>query len=212
MKLVTLASLASVASLAGVLAGCGSNPTSPADDGGSGGGGGSDLAVITDSSVAPVDQAGGGPTDLTVYNPPSDAGAFTCGNDNCNLQTQVCCVTLPNDTGVGGGGACATKGQCTNGLPVSCGGPENCGGKPCCLTLVSKTPKDISCVAAQTDCVPNLDLTASGKTRLCHVDADCTAGASGTMYPDCCSGMQGGVEQHFCFNKGFAGVFNFKCP
>jgi hypothetical protein len=201
--------LASLAIFAVLIVGCGSDPIATTD----GGGGGNDgPAVVADlSGSGSVDQAPGGPPDLTTYVPPTDGGKFTCGTESCNPATQVCCVKLPNDAGVGGGGSCVATGQCSSGLPVQCGGPEFCGGKPCCLTLANKMPKDITCSAAQTDCAPNIDLSGSGKTRLCHVDTDCTAGAANTAYPNCCKGTQGGVEQHFCFSKAFAMIAGFDC-
>ena len=206
MKLVTLASLALV------IAGCGSDPISTTPD--AGGGGTTDL-----SGNAVVDAAGGSqdlshmtaPPDLIGYSPPSDGGTLMCGTQSCTPATQVCCVKVA-DGGMGGSGSCVASGACTGGLPVQCAGTEYCGGNPCCLALSNKMPTGISCETAQTGCVPNIDLSGNGKTRLCHTSADCIAGApSNTNFKDCCTGSFGGVSQQFCFNSLLAGAIGATC-
>jgi hypothetical protein len=175
-------------------------------------GGEPDLSAAADLATS----GGGGDLKMSnggdmAYNPPLDAGPLSCGTGTCTTN-QVCCA-VRSDGGFSGASCTAANACGGNDLPIECRGPEYCGGKPCCLTLVNRMPQSILCTAAQTDCSPALDTTGSGKTRLCHTSADCTAGAPTTGFPDCCSGMQGGVQQQFCFNKGFTSfVPGITCP
>jgi hypothetical protein len=137
-----------------------------------------------------------------TYVPWVDGGPFMCGATTCGPGT-TCCVRM------GDGGTTATCETSCAGLTVECQGPQHCGGNPCCLTLSSQMPQSIACTNAQTACPPNLDVMGNGMTRLCNVDGDCTAGASSTSYPDCCTVN----NQRFCFNKQFVGfVPGATCP
>jgi hypothetical protein len=69
-------------------------------------------------------------------------------------------------------------------------------------------PKTIFCTQKPTDCPPQITQplpTPMGQTRLCHVNADCTRNAQGTMLDTCCTGMFMGQSAQFCFNQMYAG-------
>ena len=178
------------------LAGCGDS-TNQADDLGA------DLSVEMDLAMPPDLKP---PPDLACV--PGTDGSVSCGDDmSCGAGT-VCCVS-PS-----GGASC--EGCCASGsLGVQCTGPESCGGNSCCLYLLNSKPTSIVCTDTMQQCPPSFSVTglggANGQTRRCHVDADCTRGATDTQFPDCCTGTFGGHTEHFCFNKNvnFGGV---TCP
>jgi hypothetical protein len=185
MKLVAFGTFALL--LAGCSSSGGGTGTSPANPTTVPSGGAVDLGAGADFSSSKQPESGG----------------LACGSATC-APTQVCCVSVA-DGGVATGEACAAPGSCTGGYPIQCRGPEQCGGNPCCLNINTGAPTGISCTSAATECKPALDVfTRTGKTRLCHVDADCTAGAQGTILNACCTGKQGGLTQQFCFSKTLA--------
>src|SRR5439155_15912195 len=80
------------------------------------------------------------PTDL--------AGAFVCGDRVCMGGT-VCCVSA------GAGGAAMGTCQATcgdGGVPVSCRGPDNCSGNPCCVTIANNAPQMVACTDSPSAC------------------------------------------------------------
>ncbi|HZS38424.1 MAG TPA: hypothetical protein VFF06_16430 [Polyangia bacterium] len=148
--------------------------------------------------------------------PPSDlAGAFVCGSQGVCMGGTVCCVSA----GAGGQPSGVCQASCGDaGVPVSCRGPDNCGGDPCCVTIANNVPQSVACTSAPTAC-PTMytfsgSMISSGQTRLCHTNNDCTSGLSNTQYPDCCTAMMGGVTQQFCFSAGLASLSGGKvtCP
>jgi hypothetical protein len=133
-----------------------------------------DLRVASDMAMAPICAP-------TIDR--GDAGAsmqFMCGASACAVNEYCCAVgTTP--------GSC--KQCCAGGeLPVQCSQPVHCGGKPCCVTFMGTTPRDITCQQNQTDFVPDF---FGGRTRACVTNADCTAGAPSTSFNLCCDAPQG---------------------
>ena len=100
----------------------------------------------------------------------SDSGAadLVCGGDD------VCCA-VPSETNY-----CAT--QCDLGIPLACDGPEDCGGRPCCL---GGSQTGLYCATG-----PECD---EDDGPLCEVYADC-----GDSYLCCTSTALGGVYISFC--------------
>lgn len=167
---------------------------------------GSGNPIMTDDGGNPADFAGMmSLPDLS--RPPADlAGAFVCGTSGVCMNGTVCCVSA------GGGGATGScQATCGDGgVPVQCRGPDNCGGDPCCVTIMNNVPTMVSCTAAADACKTmytfNGAMIQSGQTRLCHLDGDCTSGDSSTQYPNCCTGMMNGVSQQFCFSMQLAAL------
>jgi hypothetical protein len=173
------------------LLGCGGNDGAP------------DLSM--DLSVDLTMPAAG--PDLSYFHQ-VDANGLACGAQTCS-PGQTCCVT-------GSSGAysftCET-GCVDGGLPITCQGPGNCGGNPCCITLDNSALTSISCTSAASQCAPALSGSGSGMTRSCNYDGDCTYGLSGNPpYPDCCHLTSN--NQRFCFNKGLVGFTggSIACP
>jgi hypothetical protein len=81
---------------------------------------------------------------------------------------------------------------------LTCSGPHDCGGNPCCLIIATSTyrgytgPTGVSCTSSPSACAPSNGLSTQ-ITRLCTVDADCTAGGVITGEPKCCPTS---VENH----------------
>src|ERR1700694_817961 len=77
------------------------------------------------------------------------------------------------------------------GSNLPCNGPSECVGNPCCLIIASATYRgsnaqtSVSCTSAPSACAPSYGLNTQ-VTRLCQVDADCTAGGVTTGEPKCC--------------------------
>ena len=88
--------------------------------------------------------------------------------------------------------------------PAECMSPKDCGGNPCCLTVTLQVNQGVVCTKAATDCQPALDLSGSGMTRLCTVDADCTTGVAKVLLGSCCAATKNGATTHMCFNKSLA--------
>lgn len=112
-------------------------------------------AVGVDAAAAPRDS---GATAGTAGSDPR-AGYIGCGDVSCQAP-DVCCVSQS-------GLACA--GSCSGFLSASgtCDGTEDCGGQACCVKFgFGGGPNGSFCRAS----------CARGDHRLCHVDADCTAG------------------------------------
>jgi hypothetical protein len=62
------------------------------------------------------------------------------------------------------GSPSSCEGDCTQGSPHTCDGPEDCGGNACCGNLVS----GVAC-SGTPEC-------AAGVPQHCHLDSDCRAG------------------------------------
>lgn len=189
------------------------------------GGGGSglytekpDLTPARDLSVAP-DLAQ--PPDLAVppdlamplqdlrQPPVGDAAGVVCGNMTCGKGLK-CCVEVQ---GMGAMAKCLAG--CPDGnFPVACDGPEDCGGNPCCVDVKgAMLSAGAVCTAKPSECVPQLQLqTQSGRSRLCHVNADCTAGVANSELPLCCRVQQGGQQVQVCLNQLIAGFIGAACP
>jgi hypothetical protein len=92
------------------------------------------------------------------------APGVVCGAAVC-YSPQICCQSYS-------GGTCTLPSACTQGLPVACDGPEDCGGTTpvCCGQLTSGT----SCVGSGS--------CSSGMTGgvVCHTTADCPSGQTCT--------------------------------
>ncbi len=160
-----------------------------------------DIAVPPDLAMPP-------PADM-AYNPPKDADGVGCGNMQCQVG-EVCCVSV---NGMQAMTMCAQS--CPDGgVAVTCDGPEDCMGNPCCAKLSGGGLGGVMCTMAQNACPPQFDIQQMmGQTRLCHVDGDCTAGAPNTNLPLCCTVKdQNGNAAHICLNKQFAAFAGGSCP
>lgn len=202
--------------LLALLGGCTADNAQQTGDGGEG-----DLSGSVDDLSAAADLSAGGAVDGPPAGPdlamPQDlrgfdlAGVFVCGSNLCG-SGQTCCVTS------GGGmanGSCLAGACGDAGVPVSCGGPTDCMGDPCCLTVQNSLPTQVVCTNMANACVPSFNLaTKSGTTRICRNDADCTSGGVTTSYGTCCTMVDNG--QHLCFNSTIAGLTSGKgkitCP
>lgn len=200
-------------SIALFAAGCGSGGLST--------GGGSDLAVAPDLARAPdlatpPDMASPPPVaDLAVpsdlsQTPPYDAAGVACGMQTCGGK-QKCCVMLK---GMMAMPMCMDS--CPDGdFTVACDGPEDCKGNPCCVSINNAMidGAGAQCTMQPDSCPPKVDIQSrSGMDRLCHIDADCTAGAPNTQLPSCCTLMQNGNAAHVCLSKIFAQFLGATCP
>jgi len=74
---------------------------------------------------------------------------------------------------------------CSSGPPGECQGPQDCGGNPCCWTVVDVMDRGTICESAPSACVPVLGVDTL-TTRLCQTDADCTSGGISTALTHCC--------------------------
>lgn len=173
--------------------------------------GGADGAVIKpdlaepgedDMTAEPEDMAGAS-SDLSSGG--GDLGGVWCGSMSCGAGS-VCCVVAAM-----GGLACMAS--CPDGgVPITCDGPEDCGGNPCCATITNLTQASVTCSAKASDCAPSLAIqTRSGTARFCHTSADCTSGLGSSTLPDCCTGMLNGQSAQFCFSKTFASFLGLTC-
>jgi len=66
---------------------------------------------------------------------------------------------------------------------TACDGPADCDGNPCCWEA-SVLGQSIACTTSPSGCVPFLGVDTI-TTRVCHSDADCSAGIS-TALAHCC--------------------------
>ena len=81
--------------------------------------------------------------------------------------------------------ALATALGCSSSPPGQCQGPQDCGGNPCCWTVINVSDRGTSCETSASACVPVLGVDTL-TTRLCQSDADCTAGGITTSLTHCC--------------------------
>jgi hypothetical protein len=71
------------------------------------------------------------------------------------------------------------------GSSLPCSGPPDCGGNACCLTIPDLSGSTtLVCTSSPSACAPVRGLDQV--TRLCHTDADCTAGGISTSETRCC--------------------------
>jgi hypothetical protein len=133
------------------------------------------------------------------YQPAIDANPFRCEDAGVCGAGSICCIDIPPDGGVVN--SCVQTCTGVGAFPVTCAGPGYCGGNPCCVMLQNARPTDVSCSSAMTDCPPMANLTGTGQTRVCNVDADCTAGAPNTLLTQCCHLVATG--DRICFNQSF---------
>src|SRR4051812_32328439 len=87
---------------------------------------------------------------------------------------------------------------CGPGLP--CEGPSECGGNACCFITPTESGTStpfVTCTASPTACAEP-DTIDTRKRRMCHTDADCTAGGVTTAYTKCCKASVMGVGSHSC--------------
>jgi hypothetical protein len=75
---------------------------------------------------------------------------------------------------------------CSSSPAGDCEGPQDCGGNPCCWSVVDVMDRGRTCTMAATACVPVLGVDTL-TTRVCQSDADCTAGGISTALTRCCS-------------------------
>jgi hypothetical protein len=70
---------------------------------------------------------------------------------------------------------------------LPCAGPSDCSGNACCydLPITYAGGPAIYCTSSPTACAPKQFVDMS-RTRLCRVDADCTAGPIDTAEAKCC--------------------------
>jgi hypothetical protein len=101
-----------------------------------------------------------------------NAGVVNCGNEVCDLDTEVCCQGIS-------GASCGAPGSCGPlAAQVECDGPEDCDGQQrCCAGF----PQGSSCA----------DACADGEADVCHTDADCPT-------TDCLTCSVPGTEQLMC--------------
>ncbi len=94
---------------------------------------------------------------------PGQPGIVACGDVECNIADNLCCVDVQ------GNFTCDAVDACGQGAaPQACDGPEDCSnGQQCCAGF----PAGASCKAG----CGNFEL------EICHTDADC--GASGACAP-----------------------------
>lgn len=136
--------------------------------------------------------------------------AVSCGTMSCN-SGQVCCGSV-----VGGAVSLTCMDSCVDAsVTISCSGPENCAGNPCCADLSvgggGGPIGSVSCTATPDACIPTVNLaTRSGQTRLCHSDADC---APSVQLPTCCTIVRGDLSEHVCLNTAVIGLLpGTTCP
>lgn len=101
-------------------------------------------------------------------------GVVTCGVGNdaltdpvhCPLSTHSCCVTGPSDDPT-----CVSGSECAAdlGTRTLCDGPEECGGRSCCLTIMGTN----AVMTCEDDCE-----AAGAQFQLCHEDDHCPVGSS----------------------------------
>jgi hypothetical protein len=162
------------------------------------------MPPVQDMTVPPVQ-------DMSMSFLPFDSGV-PCGNMICPLGQQ-CCVSI---NGMMASATCADSCDKIDGsIDVMCGGPENCGGNPCCANIQGgMVMGGVSCTQAMDACQPNIDVQKmSGMDRLCHVDDDCTRDApNNTNLTQCCTLMMNGNATHVCLNALFAQFAGGTCP
>jgi len=166
-----------------------------------------DQGVSLDMTGTAGDMAGRDfavkPSGDMAYHLRQDGGPLLCGANACS-GTDKCCISTQVDGGNAGATSC--EATCPSGdIQVDCRGPSQCGGNPCCVGIgASGSASNVTCTSSLSDCKPTIDIgTKRGTTRLCEIDADCSAGAPGSQLPDCCTGMVMGQTQHICFNKAY---------
>lgn len=86
-------------------------------------------------------------------------GEVQCGKDvkSCDTKSNACCATgsFPNLAF-----SCNPGAKCSAGSQAVCDGPEECGGKACCVEIP----------AGNVKCKDSCGII---DTQLCHKDADC---------------------------------------
>ncbi len=133
--------------------------------GGSDGNGGS--TGEGDAGTEP-EPGSGGMSDDDPSTPGNDgAGEVQCGADiaRCDTASNACCATglFPGLTF-----SCQAGASCSEGSQTVCDGPEDCGGKACCVEIPAG---NVKC----KDSCGFID------TQLCHEDDDCPAGKACEM-------------------------------
>ncbi len=167
------------------------------------------TAPQPDQSVAPQPDMTMAVQDMAANFLPFDSG-IACGNMTCPLGQQ-CCLTVAN---MQASATCADSCDTIDGsVDVMCGGPENCGGNPCCVNIQGMMlAGGVSCGKTMDACQPNVGLNG-GMDRLCHTDDDCTRSApNNTNLTQCCTLMMNGQSTHICLNNTLAGLVQGTCP
>ena len=81
---------------------------------------------------------------------------------------------------------------------LPCFGPADCAGNACCLQVPILTAETlVYCTRSPAACPP-MQTTDYSTTRLCHIDADCTAGGISTVENVCCRASVLGVSARSC--------------
>jgi hypothetical protein len=119
--------------------------------------GGGDSGSQVDAGSGGIDAAPG-------------SGHFTCGDENCDLDTQECCVGES-------GPSCVESGSC-EGPAFTCDGPEDCGDTQSCCAAEASGEGGTAC-ASQGEC---------GGSVVCHTADDCADGE------DCCDPAEQGMS------------------
>jgi hypothetical protein len=184
-----------------IFAACGSDALGNGD-------GGTDMSANGDMSKS---------GDLAVqtdmaYTLRMDGGTISCGAASCTGGDK-CCIQISQDGGTRAMTSCAASCPAQD-VTIECRSPEDCSGLPCCATIdvAGMSLSDVSCAAALTDCKPAF--SGNLVTRLCDIDADCTAGAPKTTLNQCCSASFMGQSQKICLNSTLAGLAGggITCP
>lgn len=130
--------------------GSGGNTTGTSTTGGAAGG--------DDGGVDPGSSSGGGSGDDPATPGNDSATSVQCGADvaDCSLTSKSCCAVglmYPPKFSCNDGTTCA------QGQRAVCDGPEDCGGKVCCVAIPSGS---VSCI------------DSCFGSELCHTDEDCS--------------------------------------
>lgn len=192
-----------------LVAGCGGGNGLPDDH--------NDMAVVVDMAFIPdltvVKDLTPIPDLVTPYSPPVDANGFACGPKATCTNAQVCCIS--NKGGDAGLGA-ECMASCPDGgvAQLTCEGPGNCGGNPCCVAGgLGGGGAAIACGKGPMDCPPMLDIQNRAiSSRLCMVDGDCTAGGVSTSLNKCCTLALMGASAHLCMDPALIGFIGGHCP
>ncbi len=143
---------------------------------GSGGSGSSGSASSGSASTGTVTTSGSSTTGSTSGGTTGDAGVtiVTCGQDQCNLSTNTCCVGLDTQTLQPTGRCIAHNAACmSEEAAFNCGGAVDCAkGQVCCGTA------DKTTLQAQTFCQSSCPTTSSsdgttGQSQVCRDSAEC---------------------------------------
>lgn len=163
-------------SLAVLVLACGGTTSSKidggADAGSDGSSGGGSAPAARDASV----EAAAGS---------SGSGKVSCGDGECNVATQVCCVVPGGNDRPSG--TCQAPNTACSGVRLTCDEAADCAFGEVCCTEPADT--DGPATACRPSCVTGLP-----RTQVCKTDAEC--GPSGACRPFDCRGRFGGLT--FC--------------